>query len=77
LTATTISFRADEQTMAELRELAGNGNLSDAIRELIHAQYTSLLYAQAARDAERLRNDPDDLAEIKAVNEELDEIGAW
>ena len=63
--------------MTELRQLAGNGNLSDAIRELIHAQYTARLYAQAARDAERLRNDPADLAEIKAVNEELDEISAW
>ena len=38
---------------------------------------TTMLYEQAARDAERLRDDPDDLAEIKAVNEELDEIGAW
>src|SRR3984957_9295318 len=35
------------------------------------------LYAQAARDAERLPNEPADLAEIKAVNEELDEISAW
>jgi hypothetical protein len=69
MTATTISFRADEQTMAELRQLAGDRNLSDAIRELIHAQ--------AARDAERLRNDPADLAEIRALNEELDEISAW
>ena len=77
MTGTTISFRADEQTMAELRQLAGDGNLSDAIRELIHAQYTAQLYAQAARDAERLRNDPADLAEIKAVNEELAEISAW
>jgi hypothetical protein len=77
MTATTISFRADEQTMAELRQLAGDGNLSDAIRDLIHAQYTARLYAQAARDAERLRNDPADLAEIKTVNEELDEISAW
>jgi hypothetical protein len=34
------------------------------------------LYTAAAADAERLRNDPDDLAEVKAVNEELDEIGA-
>src|ERR1700721_2881437 len=51
MTATTISFRADEQTMAELRQLAGDGNLSDAIRELIHAQYTARLYAQAAKDA--------------------------
>jgi hypothetical protein len=77
MTATTISFRADEQTMAELRQLAGEGNLSDAIRDLIHAQYSARLYAQAARDAERLRDNPDDLAEIRAVNEELDEISAW
>ena len=77
MTAVTISFRADEQTMAELRQLAEGGNLSDAIRELIHAQYTARLYAEAARDAERLREDPDDLTEIKAVNEELDDISAW
>jgi hypothetical protein len=37
MTATTISFRADEQTMSELREIAGDGNLSDAIRDLIDA----------------------------------------
>ena len=67
MTAVTISFRADEQTMTELRQLAGDGNLSDAIRELIHTQYAARLYAQAARDAERLRNHPGDLAEIKAV----------
>jgi hypothetical protein len=77
MTATTISFRADEQTMAELRQLAGDGSLSDAIRDLIHAQYHARLYAQAARDAARLRDDPSDLAEIRAVNEELDEISAW
>ena len=33
--------------------------------------------AGAILDAERLRNAPADLAEIKAVNEELDEISAW
>ncbi len=57
--------------------MAEGGNLSDAIRELIHAQYKARLYAEAARDAERLRENPDDLAEIKAVNEELDDISAW
>jgi hypothetical protein len=77
MTAVTISFRADEQTMAELRQLAGDRNLSDAIRELIHVQYAARLYGQAARDAERLRHDQADLAEIRAVNEELDEISAW
>ena len=77
MTGMTISFRADEQTVAELRELAGGKKLADAIRELIHARYVEQLYTQAAQDAERLRNDPADLAEIRAVNEELDEISAW
>jgi hypothetical protein len=77
MTAMTISFRADERTVAELRQLAGDRKLSDAIRELIHEQYVARLYDQATRDAERLREDPADRAEIKAVNEELDEISAW
>jgi hypothetical protein len=77
MTGMTISFRADEQTVAELRQIAGDRKLADAIREVIHAQYVAGLYAQAALDAERLRNDPADLAEIRAVNEELDEISAW
>jgi hypothetical protein len=53
----------------------GDKNLSDAIRELTHAQCTTRLYAQAARDAERLRNDPADLTEIKAVNPALHRCG--
>ena len=77
MTAITISFRADERTAAELRQLAGGRKLSDAIRELIHEQYVVRLYEQAARDAERLRADPADQAEVWAVNEELDEISAW
>ncbi len=39
--------------------------------------YASRLYAQAALDAERLRDDPAELDEIRAVNEELDEISPW
>lgn len=77
MTAMTISFRADERTVAELRELAGDRKLSDAIRDLIHEQYVARLYEQAARDAARLRDDPADQAEIRAVNEELDDISAW
>lgn len=76
MSTTTISFRANEQTMADLRQLADDGNVSGAFHELIHAQYAARLYTQTARDAQRLRNDPADLAEIKAVHKELDEIGA-
>jgi hypothetical protein len=56
--------------------VAGDRKLADAIREAIHAQYIAKLYAQAALDAERLRSDPADLAEIRTVNEDLDEISA-
>jgi predicted transcriptional regulator len=77
MTQTTISFRVDERTGRELKALAAGRNYSDAIRDAIHAQYVASLYAAAAADAERLRNDPDDLAEVRAVNEELDEISAW
>jgi hypothetical protein len=77
MTQTTISFRVDERIGRELKVLAAGRSYSDALREAIHAQYLASLYAAAAEDAERLRNDPDDLAEIRKVNEELDEISAW
>ena len=77
MTSTTISFRVDEETGRELRELAGGRSLSDTIRDVIHEQYRARLYAAAAADAERLRNDPDDLAEIRVLNDELDQLSAW
>jgi hypothetical protein len=77
MTGMTISFRADERTVAELRELADGRRIADAVREAIHAQYVARLYEQAALDADRLRDDPADRAEIRAVNDELDEISAW
>ena len=77
MTQSTISFRVDERTDRELKALAAGRSYSDTIREAIHAQYLASLYAAAAADAERLRNDPDDLAEVRAANEELDEISAW
>jgi hypothetical protein len=72
MTSATISFRVDEETSRELRELSGGRSLSHTIRDVIHEQYRARLYAAA--DAERLRNDPDDLAEIRELNDELDQI---
>jgi len=77
MTQSTISFRVDERTDRELKALAAGRSYSDTIREAIHAQYLASLYAAASADAERLRNDPDDLAEVRAANEDLDEISAW
>jgi hypothetical protein len=72
-----ISFRPDERTDRELRALAGDRQLSEVLRELIHQKYLEYLYAQAATDAERLRHDAADRAEIAAVAEEMGVLRAW
>ena len=73
----TISFRPDERTKRELQALTRGRNTSEVLRELIHRSYLEDLYAQAIADAERLRGDPEDRAELVAIAEEMDEIRAW
>ena len=73
----TISFRPDERTTEELRVLARGRKTSEVLREMIHKSYLEDLYARAAADAERLRNDPEDRAELAAIAQEMDEIRAW
>jgi predicted DNA-binding protein len=73
----TISFRPDERTKRELLALTRGRNTSEVLRELIHKSYLEDLYAQAIADAERLRGDPQDRAELAAIAEEMDEIRAW
>lgn len=72
-----ISFRPDERTARELKELARGRSVSEALREAIHRAYAAELYAQAAADAERLRADPEDRAEVEAVAREMDDGRAW
>ena len=73
----TISFRPNERTTKELQELARGRNVSEVLRDLIHKSYIEDIYARAAADAERLRNDPEDRAELATIAEEMDEIRAW
>jgi hypothetical protein len=75
--AQTISFRPDERTAEELRSLTRGRKTSEVLRELIHKSYLEDLYARAIADAERLRNDADDRAELAAIALEMDEIRAW
>ena len=75
--AQTISFRPDERTTNELRVLTRGRKTSEVLRELIHRSYLEDLYARALEDAERLRNDSDDRAELAAIAQEMDEIRAW
>jgi len=73
----TISFRPDEGTAKELAALARGRTTSAVLRDLIHKSYLEDLFARAVADAERLRADPDDRAEIAAIAQEMDEIRAW
>lgn len=75
--AKTISFRPDDRTKSELRALTRGRNTSEVLRELIHQSYLADFYARAVADAERLRNDPGDRAELAAIAEEMNEIRAW
>jgi hypothetical protein len=46
--------------------------MSEPLRPgLTHLRHVADLYARAAQDAVRVRNDPADLANLKAVREEL------
>jgi hypothetical protein len=74
----SVTFRSDEAADAALVELTTGGlDRSTAIRQ-------ALVETAARRRAERLRaqaealaNDPDDLAEIRRVQEDMAAIRAW
>lgn len=73
----TISFRPDERTIRELQALRRGRKTSEVLRELIHKSYLEDVHARAVADAERLRHDSDDLAELSAIADEMDAIRAW
>jgi hypothetical protein len=73
----TITFRADAEVEAALTELTANGRSKT---EVIKA---ALIEAARAERRERLRSeaaalvaDPQDVAEIRAVREEMDRLRA-
>jgi Arc/MetJ-type ribon-helix-helix transcriptional regulator len=65
-----ISVRLDEEAQRALDHLMRNGkSQSAAIRDALIDAAKLRLYEQAAIDAERIANDPDDLAEMAAIQE--------
>jgi predicted DNA-binding protein len=72
-----ISFRPDERTEQELQELAAGRDRSTVLREIIHEAYIERQYAQAREDAERLRHDEADKAELARIAEEMGDSDAW
>lgn len=78
LYVTTITIRTDEETDRALAELTrDNRSRSDVIREAILLAYREERAARLRAEAEEAASDPDDLAEVRAIREEMDAISAW
>ena len=64
----TLNVRTDEAMETAIRELAEEyGSRTEAVRYALLHTYKEKLIAQAKADAERLANDPDDRAEMLAI----------
>jgi Arc/MetJ-type ribon-helix-helix transcriptional regulator len=74
----TVNVRLDAETAEALAELTANGaERSEAVRQAIKLARRELRHRRLQEDAERLRNDPDDLAEVRAIQAEMESIRAW
>lgn len=74
----TVTIRTDEQTDRALDALTlGGRSRSEAIREAILLAYRAEVSARLRAEAETAADDPQDLAEVRAIREELDAPGAW
>jgi Arc/MetJ-type ribon-helix-helix transcriptional regulator len=64
----TLTVRTDEAMEAALRELAGESrSRSDAVRYAVLRTYREVVLERARADADRLAADPDDQAEMLAI----------
>ncbi|MEU4835452.1 hypothetical protein [Streptosporangium sp. NPDC023615] len=72
-----LTVEIDSDTERILSELTSEGrSTTDVIREAIHVAGRLRWMEQARADAERLANDPDDLAEIRSINREFGDADA-
>lgn len=64
----TLTVRTDEAMETALRSLTGESrSRSDAVRYALLRTYREVLLEQARADADRLAADPDDQAEMLAI----------
>jgi hypothetical protein len=72
-----LTIEIDARTEKVLDELTSDGrSATEAIREAIHVAGRLRWMEQARADAERLARDPDDLAEVRAIQRELGDLDA-
>ncbi|MGI8306915.1 hypothetical protein [Saccharopolyspora sp. ASAGF58] len=64
----TLNVRTDEAMETALKALTGDTrSRSEAVRYALLRTYKEILLEQAEKDAERLKEDPDDQAEMLAI----------
>jgi hypothetical protein len=74
----TITFRADEDVDRALADLtSGDRDRSQVIREAILAAWRARREEQLRAEAEAVANDPDDIAEARAVLADMESLRAW
>lgn len=74
-----IVVRSDEETdraLQHLVEMSGQSR-SVAVREAIKWAEREMLLALASRQADELRENPEDLAEMAEVAHDMDALRAW
>lgn len=73
-----VNFRTDARSEAALAELTADGSTtSEAIRQALVDAVRLRRREQMRLESLQLAHDPDDLAEVRAVLGEMDELRAW
>lgn len=74
----TITFRGDDDIDRALAEMtSGDRDRSQVIREAILAAWRTRRDEQLRAEAEAVANDPNDVAEVRAVLEDMETLRAW
>jgi predicted transcriptional regulator len=75
---TTITFRADDDVDHALAELtSGDRDRSQVIREAILAAWRTRQAELLRAEAESIATDPQDVAEMRAVQADMEPLRAW
>lgn len=74
----TLTIRIDEDVQKALDALTSDGrSRSEAARAAILDAERAQRRARLRAEAEALMNDPEDLAEVRAIQQEMDAVRAW
>jgi predicted transcriptional regulator len=76
--SSTFTVRVDERTEQELAALLERGRSRNAvISEAVHTLYRQMVLDQVRRETAALAEDLDEQAEIRKVQEDLEDLRAW